>query len=191
MKMPRRTFFPLVNPPPDVFGLHTLTLVGMALETDAERAQRVATIEGGVARSLWRSGSAISARRRRGGSFVASCESGSEARTKRRLRIAINDCWRLMMSVRRVRASPLSRGGFTQSSAPNSAIRQRRSRRKFASSGMSETNVATRQQFKSGVGAWRCTTRPPTLVGRHRAEEIAGGACSSSVIAEGLPIRIG
>jgi len=48
MKMPRRPFFPPVNQPPDIFGLHTLTLVGQACETATERAQRVAKVEAGV-----------------------------------------------------------------------------------------------------------------------------------------------
>jgi hypothetical protein len=48
MKMPRRPFFPLANPPPDIFGLHWLTLAEDACETVKERAQRAAKVEAGV-----------------------------------------------------------------------------------------------------------------------------------------------
>jgi hypothetical protein len=47
MKMPRRYFFPM-EPPPDIFGLRSLTLIGEACETESERKRRAAKIEAGV-----------------------------------------------------------------------------------------------------------------------------------------------
>src|SRR5580704_2812203 len=48
MKMPQRPIFP-VAPPPDIFGLRHLSLLGQACESKAEMQKRVATVEAGVA----------------------------------------------------------------------------------------------------------------------------------------------
>src|ERR1700761_1728928 len=48
MKMPRRPWYPNMQPRPDIFGLHHVTLLGAACETSAEREQRVAKVEVGV-----------------------------------------------------------------------------------------------------------------------------------------------
>jgi hypothetical protein len=47
MKMPVRRYFPM-DLPPDMFGLHSLTLLGEACLTDAERRERVTKIEARV-----------------------------------------------------------------------------------------------------------------------------------------------
>jgi hypothetical protein len=47
MKMPERRYFPM-DMPPDMFGLHSLTLLGEACLTEAERRERVAKIEARV-----------------------------------------------------------------------------------------------------------------------------------------------
>lgn len=48
MKMPVRPWFPPMNFRPDIFGLHHVTILGAACESDAERAQRLAKVEAGV-----------------------------------------------------------------------------------------------------------------------------------------------
>jgi hypothetical protein len=48
MKMPQRPWYPPVNHPPDIFGLHYMTLLGAACESDADRAKRFAKVEGGI-----------------------------------------------------------------------------------------------------------------------------------------------
>lgn len=48
MKMPRRSWYPPVKLEPDIFGLHHMTLIHLACESEAERAKRVARIEKGV-----------------------------------------------------------------------------------------------------------------------------------------------
>ena len=47
MKIPRRPFYP-VELPPDIFGLHRPSLLGSACESEADRLNRVATVERGV-----------------------------------------------------------------------------------------------------------------------------------------------
>ncbi len=48
MKMPRRPWYPPMRPRPDIFGLHRVTIMGRACESDAERQRRVAKVEAGV-----------------------------------------------------------------------------------------------------------------------------------------------
>ena len=48
MKMPRRPWFPPMQSRPDIFGLHHVTLLGAACESDAERQRRFAKVEAGV-----------------------------------------------------------------------------------------------------------------------------------------------
>jgi hypothetical protein len=48
MKMPKRPWYPNVQPRPDIFGLHHVTLLGTACETPAERQKRVEKVEAGV-----------------------------------------------------------------------------------------------------------------------------------------------
>src|SRR6266545_2652004 len=49
MKMPRRPFYPgTLKPRPDIFGLHHVTILGQACETDAEKQKRKAIVEKGV-----------------------------------------------------------------------------------------------------------------------------------------------
>jgi hypothetical protein len=48
MKMPSRPYFPPTEPVRDIFGLTRLSLLCEGLESDAERASRVATVEKGV-----------------------------------------------------------------------------------------------------------------------------------------------
>lgn len=49
MKMPRRPFFPgTLKPRADIFGLHHMTLLGEACESEADRKKRFATVESGV-----------------------------------------------------------------------------------------------------------------------------------------------
>lgn len=48
MKMPRRPWYPPAKPQPDIFGLHHMTLIHLACETPAERAQREMKVEAGV-----------------------------------------------------------------------------------------------------------------------------------------------
>lgn len=49
MKMPGRRSFPgMLKPRPDIFGLHHLTILGAACETEADRKKRTATVEAGV-----------------------------------------------------------------------------------------------------------------------------------------------
>lgn len=48
MKMPTRPFFPPLKSQPDIFGLHRVTFLGAAGETDVERRRRVAKVEAGV-----------------------------------------------------------------------------------------------------------------------------------------------
>jgi len=48
MKMPIRPWFPPTKPRADIFGLHQVTILGTACETDAERARRIAAVEAGV-----------------------------------------------------------------------------------------------------------------------------------------------
>jgi hypothetical protein len=48
MKMPSRPWFPPMNPQQDIFGLHYVTLLGAACESEAERARRFAKVEAGV-----------------------------------------------------------------------------------------------------------------------------------------------
>jgi len=45
MKMPRRPFYPPVALPPDIFGLHDLSLL---CESEADTKKRIATVEEGV-----------------------------------------------------------------------------------------------------------------------------------------------
>ena len=47
MKMPRRPFYPVALPP-DIFGLHNLSLLGQACESEADTKKRIATVEEGV-----------------------------------------------------------------------------------------------------------------------------------------------
>ena len=49
MKMPRRPWYPPTKPRPDIFGLHHVTILAAAGESNAERRQRVAKVEAGVA----------------------------------------------------------------------------------------------------------------------------------------------
>jgi hypothetical protein len=49
MKMPSRPFYPPVVVPPDIFGLHNLSLLSRACETAAEKQKRIAAVEQGVA----------------------------------------------------------------------------------------------------------------------------------------------
>jgi hypothetical protein len=48
VKMPRRTWYPSMQSRPDIFGLHHVTIIGRACESDVERRQRVAKVEAGV-----------------------------------------------------------------------------------------------------------------------------------------------
>jgi hypothetical protein len=48
MKMPRRPFYPPVALPLDIFGLHQLSLLGEACESETEKQKRIATVEKGV-----------------------------------------------------------------------------------------------------------------------------------------------
>lgn len=49
MKMPGRRYFPgTMKPHPDIFGLHHLTILGAACETEADRKKRTSTVEAGV-----------------------------------------------------------------------------------------------------------------------------------------------
>lgn len=48
MKMPTRPWYPPVELRPDIFGLHHVTLLETACESDAARAQRAAKVEAGV-----------------------------------------------------------------------------------------------------------------------------------------------
>jgi hypothetical protein len=48
VKMPRRPWYPPMQPRPDIFGLHHVTMMGRACENDAERQQRMAKVEAGV-----------------------------------------------------------------------------------------------------------------------------------------------
>lgn len=48
MKMPKRPWYPNMQPRPDIFGLHHVILLGAACETPAERARRIATVEAGA-----------------------------------------------------------------------------------------------------------------------------------------------
>jgi hypothetical protein len=48
MKMPIRPWYPNIQPRPDVFGLHHITLLSAACETPAERQKRVEKVEAGV-----------------------------------------------------------------------------------------------------------------------------------------------
>jgi hypothetical protein len=48
MKMPGRPWYPPMTPRPDIFGLHPMTLIDLACETLAERAQREAKVEASV-----------------------------------------------------------------------------------------------------------------------------------------------
>ena len=48
MKMPRRPFFPPLIRCGEIFGLHRPSLLGSACESDADRRNRVATVEKGV-----------------------------------------------------------------------------------------------------------------------------------------------
>ena len=49
MKMPSGLWVPPANPRADIFGLHHVTILGAAGESDAERARRFAKVEAGVA----------------------------------------------------------------------------------------------------------------------------------------------
>jgi len=48
MKMPTRPFHPPLEPRPDILGLHHLTILGQACESDEQRQQRIAKVEQGV-----------------------------------------------------------------------------------------------------------------------------------------------
>jgi hypothetical protein len=49
MKMPRRPFFPItLKPRPDIFGLHHVTLLEAARESEAERKKRYTAVETGT-----------------------------------------------------------------------------------------------------------------------------------------------
>ena len=49
MKMPRRPFFPgQLKSHPDIFGLHHITILGQAAESDADKKKRKDTVEKGV-----------------------------------------------------------------------------------------------------------------------------------------------
>lgn len=48
MKMPKRPWYPNMQPRPDIFGLHHVTLLGAACEKPAERQKRVEKVEAGV-----------------------------------------------------------------------------------------------------------------------------------------------
>jgi hypothetical protein len=49
MKMPSRPFFPgTMEPRPDIFGLHHMTIMGEACESKEEKQKRIATVEKGV-----------------------------------------------------------------------------------------------------------------------------------------------
>ncbi len=48
MKMPTRPWFPPMEARPDIFGLHHVTILAAACESDAERKERMAKVEAGV-----------------------------------------------------------------------------------------------------------------------------------------------
>ena len=48
MKMPTRPFYPPLESRPDIFGLHHLTILGQACESDEQRQQRIAKVQHGV-----------------------------------------------------------------------------------------------------------------------------------------------
>lgn len=48
MKMPTRPYYPPLEPRPDIFGLHHLTILGQACESDQERQERIVKVEQGV-----------------------------------------------------------------------------------------------------------------------------------------------
>jgi hypothetical protein len=49
MRMPRRPFFPgTLKSRPDIFGLHHVTILGQACESDADKQKRRATVEKGI-----------------------------------------------------------------------------------------------------------------------------------------------
>jgi hypothetical protein len=52
MKMPSRPWYPPMQPRPDIFGLHHVTLLHAACESDAERQQRFAKVEAGMIAAL-------------------------------------------------------------------------------------------------------------------------------------------
>jgi hypothetical protein len=48
MKMPQRPFYPSIHQAPDIFGLHSPSLLGRAFESKADTQNRVAKVEKGV-----------------------------------------------------------------------------------------------------------------------------------------------
>ncbi len=48
MKMPRRPWYPPLEPQTDILGLHHISLLGAACESAAERKQRTGKVEAGV-----------------------------------------------------------------------------------------------------------------------------------------------
>ena len=154
VKMPKRPWYPDLKPRPDIFGLHYVTLMHAACESDAERQQRVAKVEAGVkaayaaavhhlgedaARSLFLE--MTRAQKRGRGKALAPDRDASP-------------CCRLMMPAPTMRAFPRL-PGVCDARARTSATPPLRLKSTCESSWPSEKSASTRRKLKRVAGEWR------------------------------------
>jgi hypothetical protein len=154
VKMPRRPWYPPMQPRPDIFGLHHVTIIGRACESDAERRQRVAKVEAGVKAAFKTAIHHLGEDDARE-LFVRVLRRPKRAPGRRSRPNGTPAYWKLLTLRPKARASPGSPGGFAPK-GPTLATRLGPLRSKSASCWRSERNASTVSASTRDVGGWQC-----------------------------------